>query len=155
MRLSRLSLVLAPFLLLVACSETPRCVDRGTPDRPRIVIECNAGKVPVCGNDPDLLYGSSGALLPVPTEAESASGSCDGLSGPCRTRPVCSEAGADVTCADGQAPVCVLGEVDNRTAPRPDSGTPPTPDSGTPEEDAGTDGGTDAGSTEDAGTDAG
>ncbi len=50
----RVTLASAPFVLL-ACAETPRCVERGTPTRPRVEIECNAGKVPVCGNDPDAI----------------------------------------------------------------------------------------------------
>jgi hypothetical protein len=125
-------------VLLAACSETPRCVDRGTPERPRVVVECNAGKVAVCGNDPDLIYDTSGALLPVPPDSVT-NGSCDGFTGPCRPRPVCGSAGAAPTCATGEGAVCTLGAVRTATPPRPDSGPPPPPpDSGPPPpEDAG------------------
>ncbi len=176
MSLPRVSLLLTP-LLLLACAETPRCVDRSTSAMctstsecssnqdcvdgrcqrrcaeasecsgegavcvdghcQRPIIECNAGKVPVCGNDPDDLYAPSGALLPVPSFSASPSGSCDGVSGPCRTRPSCEQIGAPVTCASGEAPVCVLGQVTTVAPPRADSGPPPTPDSGPPEEDSG------------------
>src|SRR5688500_16096215 len=104
MRLTRLVFVMP--LVLAACAETPRCVERGTPPRTTIEIECNAGKVPVCGNDTAALYQtaddpSPGALRPVPPDSVE-DGACDeSLGSNCRTRPVCGAAGEAVTCADG------------------------------------------------------
>lgn len=154
MRLSTLLFALP--LVLTACAETPRCVDRGTPERPRIEIECNAGKVPVCGDDPEALYNDQGGLRPVP-DTSVADGICpDGIAN-CRTRPVCQQEKMKVVCNDGTSPVCVLGAINEIRPPRPmvdagggeDAGGE-TPDAGDLE-DAGV---TDAGG-EDAGGDAG
>ncbi|MFK7987903.1 MAG: hypothetical protein AB8I08_17930 [Sandaracinaceae bacterium] len=147
MRLGRFVMVI-PFLLLFACAEAPECL--APPSGEGAVLDCSAGKVPVCGDDPMSLYDEgTGALLPVPGD-EVANGSCDGVTGPCRTRPVCGSVGGEATCADGTAPRCVLGRVvEIRPEPMP------TPDAGPPPVDAGSDAGTDAGTETDAGTDAG
>ena len=56
-------------LLAFGCAEQPRCEARGSASRPRVDVECNAGKVPVCGDDPLEIYSqSTGALLPVPPD---------------------------------------------------------------------------------------
>lgn len=149
MRLDRVFLVFALPFLLAACSETPRCVERGTP--PALVAECNPGKVAVCGNDPELLYDEDGALRPVPP-ASVADGLCPEGADNCRTRPVCQQDTRAAVCNDGLGVTCVLGRVETLNPPRP------TPDAGpTQPMDAGSDAGgdEDAGSVEDAGTDAG
>jgi hypothetical protein len=135
-----LALVLTS-LVLAACAETPRCIERGTPPRTTIEIQCNAGKVAVCSNTSERLYQgaddpSPGALRPVPAESD-ADGVCDPGVNNCRTRPLCGGAGQAVTCGDGTSPICVRGEVTEITAP------PPPVDSGPPEEDAGSDAGSD------------
>jgi hypothetical protein len=138
MRLGPASFVTLIFLL-AACAETPRCVERGVAPRTTVEIECNAGKVAVCGTDSVALYQGAddptpGALRPVPPE-DVASGSCDGLSANCRTRPICGAAGEGATCADGTSPVCVRGVVTEimTVTPRPDAGTPTEDDAGTPD----------------------
>ena len=91
-------------LLAFGCAEQPRCEARGSASRPRVDVECNAGKVPVCGDDPLEIYSqSTGALLPVPPDSV-ANGSCAGIEGPCRPRVICASAGASPTCANGAAP---------------------------------------------------
>lgn len=62
-------------LVLAACNEGPRCALRGTPPRETVQIECNAGKVPICGMDTIANYQgpddpSPGALAPVPTSED-------------------------------------------------------------------------------------
>jgi hypothetical protein len=154
MRLDRALFLFALPVLLIACSETPRCVERGTPPRTSIVIECNAGKVPVCGNDPADLYDDHGALRPVPA-ASVADGLCPAGATNCRTRPVCQQETMSAVCNDGLGVTCVLGAIDEIAPPRPDSGPAPQDagsDAGTLEEDAGSE--DDAGSA-DAGEDAG
>ncbi len=154
MRLDRGLFLFALPVLLIACSETPRCVERGAPPRTSIVIECNSGKVPVCGNDPSVLYDEGGALRPVPA-ASVADGLCPAGATNCRTRPVCQQDTMTAVCNDGLGVTCVLGTVDEIAPPRPDSGPAPQDagsDAGTPDEE---DAGTDAGSDGDASTDAG
>ncbi len=159
MRLVRILFVLVP-MLASACAETPRCVDHGTPMRPRVVVECNAGKVAVCSTavyDPTTGEGSydpdTGGLVRVPPVVSGTQLGCDAYPGYpgttyCRPLPTCGGAGQAVTCPSGAQPVCVLGEVTTLTAP-----TTPTPDAGMP--DAGTmdDGGAmnDGGAMDDGG----
>src|SRR5690606_22263488 len=107
MRLDRISLLFA-LPLLVACAETPRCVERGA--SATLTVECSAGKVPVCGDDPEKLYDEHGALRPVPA-ASVADGLCPDGARNCRTRPVCQQDTGEVVCNDGQAPLCKLGQV--------------------------------------------
>lgn len=148
MRLARVFLFALP-VLLVACSETPRCVLSGMPPAP--VVECNPGKVPVCGNDPALLYDEDGALRPVPPESVSVDGRCPAGEDNCRTRPVCAQETMNVVCNDGLGATCVLGavdELDPPPTPTPDSGPDEEPDAGSGE-DAGRD---DAGAEADAGS---
>ena len=163
MRLSRV-LLIGPLALLGACAEQPTCVDFD--DDGEYTIDCSAGKVAVCGDDPAAIYNDgTGALLPVDERSED--GSCgDDLAGDCRPRPVCNSDG-EAVCPNGETPLCRLGEVTAVDIPAPaptDSGPPPTPDGGGgdagpgddagPPEDAGPS--DDAGAPEDAGiTDAG
>lgn len=130
-------------LVLAACAETPRCVERGTP--PQLQIECNPGKVPVCGSDPMALYDENGRLRPVP-HSSVADGLCPAGEENCRTRPICQQDTRTVVCNDGTSPTCVLGAIDELDPP-----PQPMPDSGAPDRDAG--GSEDAGSDDDAGPD--
>lgn len=106
-----------------------------------MAVECNAGKVPVCGNDPARIYDPLGALLPVPPESV-ANGSCDGIAGSCRPRPVCARGGEPVTCVTSETAYCVLGAVQT-TAPPAMPAPPPSMDPGPPAS-----GSADAGSNE-------
>lgn len=158
MRLSRVVLVLVP-LLASACAETPRCVDRGTADRPRVVVECNAGKVAVCSTasyDPATGEGTydpnTGGLVRVPATVSGTQLGCDaypdfpGMTF-FRPAPTCPAAGQAVVCPNGAQPVCVLGSQEALAAPMT-----PTPDAGMPDAGSGEDAGApDAGSLEDAG----
>ena len=130
-------------LLAFGCAEQPRCVDRGTPERPRPEARCNVDKVPVCGDDPNEIYDpASGALRPVPPAGSTCAGEEN-----CRARVDCATGESEPVCSNGATPYCVRGET---TTLRPMM--PPPSDSGvTPEEDSGVD--ADAGSSDDAGTD--
>jgi hypothetical protein len=148
-------LLLASPLLAAACAETPRCVDRGTPETPRVVVECNTGKVPVCGTEVyDVETGigtydpNSGGLVRVPGMEGSTQLSCSDYPGypgtvRCRPLPSCSGAGAAPACpANHGDPVCVVGMTQ---ALAPPTMTQPPADGGTSEEDGGVaeqDGGT-------------
>ncbi|MEZ4338859.1 MAG: hypothetical protein R3B82_19755, partial [Sandaracinaceae bacterium] len=155
----------APWLLLaisfgVGCAEQAVCAEGRVRGRDTVVVQCSTGKVPVCGDNPDLLYDTnSGALLPTPALPDitdpairaSFTGSCDGVSGPCRPRPACPGAAGDAPiCANGETALCLLGRVDEIMAAR-DSGAPPPEDAGGGD-DAGPDdagpGDTDAGDTD-------
>jgi len=97
MRLARL-LLIAPFVFLWGCPEAPTCVDFDGDGE--YAIDCSAGKVAICGDDPDALYNqSSGALRPV--DERSADGSCGDDVENCRPRPVCNSEG-EVVCPGGE-----------------------------------------------------
>ncbi|MBZ0120518.1 MAG: hypothetical protein K8H88_26230, partial [Sandaracinaceae bacterium] len=143
MKIMRLVSVLAVgSLALGGCAEQPRCVNRGTVDRERIVLECNPGLVPVCGNapytpdgglDPAYPYDvTTGALKPVSQEDD---GSCNNVPGLCRPRPICMGAGAPI--CPGGLPFHCLSGVETR-AMRPPRDAGPPPDGGPPPTDAGT-----------------
>ncbi|HJL17410.1 MAG TPA: hypothetical protein RMH99_17205, partial [Sandaracinaceae bacterium LLY-WYZ-13_1] len=106
MRLSRY-LLIGPFVFLWGCPEAPTCVDFD--EDGEYTIDCSAGKVAICGDDPEALYTNGGALLPVDERSED--GSCgDDITGPCRPRPVCNSDG-EAVCPDGASPLCRLGEI--------------------------------------------
>jgi hypothetical protein len=150
----RSACLLLASLVLAACNEGPRCELRGAgrgdcdddSDCPEgfgcgeelecqpVVIECNAGKVPVCGMEQNEIYQgpedpSPGALRPVPSSDD---GTCDGFGDNCRTRPLCDSASASPTCADGRSPVCVRGAIEilEPETPTPDAGMMTMPDAG-------------------------
>ncbi|MBX3272253.1 MAG: hypothetical protein KF729_18455 [Sandaracinaceae bacterium] len=125
-------------LLAAGCAEQAQCVERRVGGRDQVVVECSTGKVAMCGDRPELLYDeNTGALLPTPAITESnPTGSCDGISGPCRPRPVCGAAGQAPMCANGETAICRLGRVQEITPGR-DAGPPPELDAGPMEEDAG------------------
>lgn len=160
-------------MLVGACAETPRCVERGTPPRTVTVVECNAGKVAVCSTatyDPETGEGTydpdTGALVKVPATVSGAQLTCDDYpnfpgtapgSVRCRPSPSCPGAGQPAVCPNGAQPVCVLGREEALSRPAVDAGTSPDAgmhdDAGTGPTDAGSeDGGqADAGSSADAG----
>lgn len=127
--------VLPLALLLAGCPAVPRCAERVSGGHTEVVIRCNAGQVPVCGDKAAQLYDPmTGALLPVPPDGV-ASGSCQGFGELCRPRPRCSRAGAGVQCPAGYPPRCVLGLLRTLT---PDGA--PVPRDGGSSRDAGAEG---------------
>jgi len=174
MRLAHIACTAGLLLVLSACAEEAQCVDRTVRGNETVVVQCSTGKVPVCGDEPEILYNmESGALLPVtetpdlsdPAMRAAYTGSCDGVVGPCRPRPVCrGSSDESPTCANGETAFCLLGRVDEimtmMPPPPPEDGGPGETDAGPGETDAGP-GETDAGPGEtdagpgDAGTDAG
>jgi len=144
MRLAHIACTAALVLVSFGCAEEAQCVEGRIRGNDTVVVQCSTGKVPVCGDEPELLYNmETGALLPVPPTPDltdpamraADTGSCDGVTGPCRPRPACrGDAEEAPFCANGETAFCLLGRIEEIMPMMP---PPPPEDAGPGDDDAG------------------